>query len=98
MTSPARLAHFVLRTSDIDGLADWYCKVLDAKVVHRNKMIAFATFDDEHHRIAFLDRGFEKGPDPEGNGVDHCKDSSQHHSKSEESHSQHEFILDEVQH
>ena len=71
MTSPARLAHFVLRTSDIDGLADWYCKVLDAKVVHRNKMIAFATFDHEHHRIAFLDRGFEKGPDPEGNGVDH---------------------------
>ena len=45
MTSPARLAHLMLRTSDIDGLADWYCKVLDAKVVHRNKMIAFATFD-----------------------------------------------------
>ena len=34
-------------------------------------MIAFATFDEEHHRVAFLDRGFDKGPDPEVNGVDH---------------------------
>lgn len=71
MAAPAKLAHFVLRTSDIDRLAGWYCTVLEAKVVHRNKMISFATFDDEHHRIAFLDRGFEKGPDPERNGVDH---------------------------
>ena len=71
MAAPARLAHFVLRTNDIDALSNWYCTVLEAKVVHRNKMIAFATFDEEHHRIAFLDRGFEKGPDPERNGVDH---------------------------
>ena len=71
MAAPARLAHFVLRTSDIDRLAGWYCTVLEAKVVHENKMISFATFDDEHHRIAFLDRGFEKNPDPESNGVDH---------------------------
>ena len=56
MAAPARLAHFVLRTSDIDRLASWYCTVLEAKVVHENKMISFATFDDEHHRIAFLDQ------------------------------------------
>ncbi len=71
MSAPAKLAHFVLRTSDIDRLASWYCRVLEAKVVHRNKFIAFATFDDEHHRVAFLDRGFDKNPDPESNGVDH---------------------------
>ena len=71
MSAPAKLAHFVLRTSDIDRLASWYCTVLEAKVVHRNKVIAFATFDDEHHRVAFLDRGFDKNPDPESNGVDH---------------------------
>jgi catechol-2,3-dioxygenase len=71
MSAPAKLAHFVLRTSDIEGLAAWYCTVLEAKVVHRNKTIAFATFDEEHHRIAFLDRGFDKNPDPESNGVDH---------------------------
>ena len=71
MAKPARLAHFVLRTSDIDRLADWYCSVLEARVVHRNKMISFATFDDEHHRIAFIDRGFKSGPEPESNGVDH---------------------------
>lgn len=71
MAKPVKLAHFVLRTSDIDGLADWYCSVLEARVVHRNKMISFATFDDEHHRIAFIDRGFESGPEPESNGVDH---------------------------
>ncbi len=71
MAKPVKLAHFVLRTSDIDGLADWYCSVLEARVVHRNKMISFATFDDEHHRIAFIDRGFKSGPEPESNGVDH---------------------------
>ena len=40
MAAPARLAHFVLRTNDIDALSNWYCTVLEAKVVHRNKMIA----------------------------------------------------------
>ena len=71
MTAPVKVAHFVLCTSDFDALAEWYCSVLDAQVVHRNKKIAFASFDDEHHRIAFVDRGFDKNPDSERNGVDH---------------------------
>ena len=71
MATPVKVAHFVLCTSDIDKLAEWYCSVLNAQVVHRNKKIAFATFDDEHHRVAFVDRGFEKDPDSERNGVDH---------------------------
>ena len=29
MAKPAKLAHFVLRTSDIDRLAGWYCSVLE---------------------------------------------------------------------
>src|SRR5262249_10173163 len=30
----------------------WYCTVLGAEVVHADGMLAFLTYDDEHHRIA----------------------------------------------
>ena len=33
-------------------MVDWYCTVLCAEVVHENGMLAFLTYDDEHHRIA----------------------------------------------
>jgi hypothetical protein len=33
-------------------MVDWYTTVLEAEVVHSNAMLAFLTYDDEHHRIA----------------------------------------------
>jgi catechol-2,3-dioxygenase len=50
--APAQLAHVVRRTTRFDELIDWYCTVLGAKVVHRDAMLAFLTYDEEHHRIA----------------------------------------------
>ncbi|WP_082545264.1 VOC family protein [Sphingopyxis sp. Root1497] len=50
--SPAKLAHIVLRTTDIDRMAAWYCDVLQAQIVLATDFIAFLTYDDEHHRIA----------------------------------------------
>lgn len=52
--SPSLFAHFVLRTSNRDALRDWYCTVLNARVVFENDYISFITYDDEHHRVAFV--------------------------------------------
>ena len=49
---PTQLAHVVRRTSRLEELVRWYCTVLRAEVVHTDGMLAFLTYDDEHHRIA----------------------------------------------
>ncbi len=50
--APAKLAHIVRRTNRFDEMVDWYSKVLEAEVVFANEMLAFLTYDEEHHRIA----------------------------------------------
>jgi len=47
-----KLSHIALRTNQLPVLRDWYLEVLDAHPVFENDMLAFITFDDEHHRIA----------------------------------------------
>jgi catechol-2,3-dioxygenase len=49
---PQKLAHVVRRTGHFDELVQWYCTVLGAEVVHSDGMLAFLTYDDEHHRVA----------------------------------------------
>src|SRR5215475_4364065 len=49
---PQKLAHIVRRTSRFDELVRWYCTVLGAEIVHSDGVLAFLTYDDEHHRIA----------------------------------------------
>ncbi|HYM04812.1 MAG TPA: VOC family protein [Stellaceae bacterium] len=49
---PAKFAHAVLATKQFKEMVDWYTTVLEAEVVHSNGMLAFMTYDDEHHRIA----------------------------------------------
>lgn len=51
---PDRLAHIVYKTADKNRLMDWYGKVLNARIVFQNDFIGFLTYDDEHHRIAFI--------------------------------------------
>lgn len=51
---PARLAHFVLRTSRFQEMIDWYKTVLGAEAAFQNEILAFLSYDDEHHRVAFL--------------------------------------------
>ena len=50
--APQKFAHAVLATKQLKPMVDWYCAVLCAEVVHSNEMLAFLTYDDEHHRIA----------------------------------------------
>ncbi len=49
---PAKFAHAVLATKQFQPMVDWYTTVLEAETVHSNGMLAFLTYDDEHHRIA----------------------------------------------
>ena len=57
MPSPKKLSHLVLQTNRREQMRDWYCTVLGAKVLHQNKFICFISYDDEHHRVAFIDPG-----------------------------------------
>ena len=54
MVAPAKFAHVVFRTNQIDTMVDWYCTFLEAHVAYRDAGIAFLTYDDEHHRIALI--------------------------------------------
>jgi len=51
---PQKLAHVVIRTSRFAEMLDWYRTVFHAKTSFENPVIAFLTYDDEHHRIALL--------------------------------------------
>jgi len=53
MAKPKKMAHVVYSTRRFEEMIDWYQKVFEAKVVYQNPVIAFLTYDDEHHRFAF---------------------------------------------
>jgi catechol 2,3-dioxygenase-like lactoylglutathione lyase family enzyme len=52
--SPTVLAHVVLRTSNLERMVDFYTTFLGGTITHRNEMLAFITYDHEHHRIALI--------------------------------------------
>ena len=61
--APSQLAHVVRRTGRFAELVRWYETVLGARVVHSDEMLAFLTYDDEHHRIAIANLpGLEEQP------------------------------------
>jgi catechol 2,3-dioxygenase-like lactoylglutathione lyase family enzyme len=69
--SPAKFAHFVLRTGQIDRMVEWYQAVLNARIVFRNEMLCFLSYDDEHHRLALINIPGSPPRDPNGTGTDH---------------------------
>ena len=76
--TPILFAHFVLRSSNIQPMIDWYSTVLNMHVVQRTDYICFLTYDNEHHRLGIEpSRCLHHGPtvsiyyrDPDGNGVE----------------------------
>lgn len=54
MAKPSKLAHVVYMTRRYDEMLSWYQTVFEAKVQHQNPAFAFLTYDDEHHRFAFV--------------------------------------------
>jgi catechol-2,3-dioxygenase len=71
MASPAKLAHVVWKTAQLDVMRDWYLTVLEAKVAFDNGFIAFITYDDEHHRVAFVNTGATQRPTDGHSGINH---------------------------
>jgi catechol-2,3-dioxygenase len=51
---PRKFAHVVYRTRRFAEMLKWYGTVFDAKVQFESPVIAFLTYDEEHHRMAFL--------------------------------------------
>ena len=54
MPKPIKFAHVVYRTRRFKEMIDWYQKVFQAKVQYENPLLAFLTYDEEHHRFAFI--------------------------------------------
>jgi catechol-2,3-dioxygenase len=72
---PQRFVHVVYRTFRFDEMIAWYTKVFDAQIRHKNPGLAFLSYDDEHHRMAFLNMSMfmPDGPNKRDDlvGVDH---------------------------
>jgi catechol-2,3-dioxygenase len=66
MSSPKKLSHIVLQTNRRHEMIDWYCTVLGAELLYEAERISFISYDDEHHRVAFLDPGPLAEREPEG--------------------------------
>lgn len=76
MVKPVKFAHVVYMTRRFEDMVAWYENVFEARVVYRNPAMAFLTYDDEHHRMAFANLDILKpgghGPDYRGEiGVNH---------------------------
>ncbi|MFI9616481.1 VOC family protein [Streptomyces sp. NPDC052023] len=71
MASPVKLAHVVLRTSRPKEMCDWYIEALEGRVAFANESMAFMTYDDEHHRLAFVETGASERPDDRHTGLHH---------------------------
>jgi catechol-2,3-dioxygenase len=71
MAPPAKLAHVVLRTSQMKAMLGWYVLVLDGRVAHEGEYLAFMTYDEEHHRVAFVAIGASERPDEKHTGLHH---------------------------
>ena len=63
MARPSKLAHVVYMTRRFDQMVAWYKEVFEASVQYENPALAFLTYDDEHHRFAFINMD---AFDPEG--------------------------------
>lgn len=71
MASPVKLAHVVFKTGQLKTMLDWYCDVLEGRVAFANDLIAFMTYDDEHHRVAFMATGSDVRPTAGHTGLQH---------------------------
>ena len=58
-TKPIKFAHAVFRTNgeNFEKIVNWWKTFLQAEVRYGNDFICFLSYDDEHHRIAIINRG-----------------------------------------
>ena len=68
---PYKLAHYVIRAKRFAEMLAWYRRVFHLKTSFEAPVIAFLTYDEEHHRIAFLNTAHLPEPDTMRTGIDH---------------------------
>jgi len=68
---PCKLAHYVIRAKRFEEMLAWYRKVFLLKTSFEAPVIAFLTYDEEHHRIALLNCAHLPEPDQLRTGIDH---------------------------
>lgn len=59
MSAPNKFCHVVYRTYRFDEMVSWYQRVFLAQAQYQDAKLAFLTYDDEHHRFAFVNLGAE---------------------------------------
>jgi len=74
-----KFAHVVLQTSRLEEMRDWYCSILKGHVVYEGHGLSFVTYDEEHHRIAFLQPPFPlEDKSPAAAGMHHTAYTFEH--------------------
>ena len=73
---PSKFVHVAYRSRRFEEMLAWYKTVFGANVQYQDPAIAFLTYDEEHHRFAFVNMDLIDpgggGPDDRGViGVDH---------------------------
>src|ERR1700704_7183061 len=53
--TPYKLAHLVLRVSNLERSVAWYSEVLGAHLVGSGGFFAGITYDEEHHRLGLIE-------------------------------------------
>ncbi|MGW6661246.1 VOC family protein [Rhodococcus sp. NPDC055024] len=71
MASPDKLAHIVFKTGQLTQMTEWYTHVLEGSVTFGNDFLTFITYDEEHHRVAFIASGATDKPEPHHSGLHH---------------------------
>jgi len=69
--SPSKLAHIVLNAFDFEKQKQFYLNFLNAKVQFENPHLAFLTYDEEHHRIALVNKASPGKVAPKDNTLVH---------------------------
>ena len=54
MAKPTQLAHVVFQTRRFDEMLNWYQTALEVDIRFKQDLLAFLSFDSEHHRIALV--------------------------------------------
>lgn len=57
MAAPSKFAHIVYKTCRFHEMVDWYMTVFEAQFRYNDNRVAFLSYDDEHHRFAFVNLG-----------------------------------------
>jgi catechol-2,3-dioxygenase len=68
--APVKLAHVVLRTSQLDVMGDFYVTFLGGEYSLKAPGLYFITYDDEHHRIGLIGMPGLKRSDRSAGGLE----------------------------